>query len=192
MPPNGHPEICCNARTRSAPDDAPKEDVGEWAGEGYCRRAAGEGTDHNGEGRCRYHGGAHNGRPKSHGLYSFRREELREKFSEAEGMESPGDLWTEVSVLRTLLSEYLEGVDQVDGDVLRDVSKIQKALRRTVDNIHEMLMRTRPTEEEVEQLTTRFATILRNYVPEDDRDEALAKLRSAVGDDRQHRLESGR
>lgn len=191
MPPNGYAEVVCNGRTRKAPDDAPKRDVGEWAGDGYCRRPAGEGTDHLGEGRCRYHGGGDNGRPRTHGLYSFRREELREKLSEAEGMEQPGDLWTEVAVLRTLLSEYLEDVENVDGDVLQDVTKIQKELRRTVDNIHEMLMRTRPTEEEVNQLTSRFASILRQYVPEPNRDEALQALRDAVSNGEQHRLESG-
>jgi hypothetical protein len=191
MPPNGHPETCCNARTSSAPDDAPKADVGEWAGEGYCRRAAGEGTDHNGEGRCRYHGGAHNGRPATHGLYSFKRERLREKLSAADGMESPGDLWTEVAVLRTLLSDYLEDVDEVDGDVLQDVSKIQKELRRTVDNIHEMMVRTRPTQEEVQRLINSFATILRNYVPEEDRTDALDELDRAVGDGRPAAIPSG-
>lgn len=189
MPADGHPEICCNARTRNAPDSASKQDVGEWAGDGYCRRVAGEGTDHRGEGRCRYHGGAENGRPISHGLYSFKREKLREKLDAADGMESPGDLWTEVAVLRTLLSDYLEDVDEVDGDVLSDVSKIQKELRRTVDNIHEMMIRTRPTEEEVERLTDSFAQILRTYVPEEDRADALDELDRAVRGGGQRALE---
>lgn len=188
------PKTCCNARVRydgHNPQDRDKMDPGPWGGPGYCKAPAGHKTDHNGEGRCNLHGGSHNGRPATHGLYSFRREELREKLSEAEGMEQPGDLWTEVAVLRTLLSEYLEDVDDVDGDVLQDVTKIQKELRRTVDNIHEMLMRTRPTEEEVNQLTSRFASILRQYVPEPDRNEALQALRDAVGNGEQHLLESG-
>lgn len=178
----------CNARLRQNghdPDELPKREPGlEHAGDGYCQRQT---TGR----RCRMHGG-NGGRPASHGLYSFRREELRERLSQAEGMESPGDLWTEVAVLRTLLSEYLEDVDEVDGDVLQDVTKIQKELRRTVDNIHEMLMRTRPTEAEVERLTDTFAQIIRAYVPECDRDEALNELERAVRDGAQRALESGR
>lgn len=53
----------CNAKTRDG---------------GYCALVAGYGTDHKGEGRCKYHGGAGSGAPKGnqnaqkHGLYSQR------------------------------------------------------------------------------------------------------------------------
>lgn len=180
MPPNGHPETCCNARTGDAPDDAPKREVGEWAGEGYCRRAAGEGTDHNGEGRCRYHGGGNNGRPPTHGLYSFKREELEEKFREAYSGQDWADLRAEIAAVRALLSDYLEDLEKVDADSISDVTKLVAELRRLTGDLQEMLHRERLTRDEEQELITRFAQILRRHVPEGQRDDALTELQSAV------------
>lgn len=58
----------CNAKADGAEDQEP----------GYCSLPAGWGTDHNGEGRCKFHGGAGSGAPKgnqnaqTHGIYSQR------------------------------------------------------------------------------------------------------------------------
>jgi hypothetical protein len=181
MPPNGHPETCCNARTSDAPEDAPKADVGEWAGEGYCRRAAGEGTDHNGEGRCRYHGGAHNGRPVETGLHSNLRAELREFVTEAASMDSPGDLTGELAVLRGLLYRWLEGKDDPDKGDIEAAHKLLKEIRRTSDTIHKQMTRERLTKEEENELLNSVASIIRTYVPEADRDDALDELAAVAG-----------
>lgn len=173
----------CNARKKGNGDKLEKRDPGpEHEGDGYCSQTTSGG-------RCYMHG-RDSVQPTTHGLYSFKRERLREKMSAADAMEQPGDLWTEVAVLRTLLSDYLEDVEEVDGDVLQDVKKIQGELRKTVNNIHEMLTRTRPTEAEVERMIDGFAQILREYVEEENRrDAALQDLQRLVGNDRPAALE---
>jgi len=183
----------CNGRKRSADtSDLPKADPGEWAGEGYCKHPAGRDTGHTGRGRCSKHGGC-GGNKKSHGLYSFRREELREKFESADTKEQPGDLWTEVAGGRALIADYLENIEgSVDADDMSNVEKLMSELRKQVDNIHQMAMRNRPTEQEVRKMTAGMAQLLRDYVPEGKREGALSELEDTVGMDRRSALPSGR
>jgi hypothetical protein len=175
----------CNARLKGNGDTHPKAEPGLHAGDGYCEHPTGGG-------RCRMHGGTDNGRPPTHGLYSARREELREKVHDALNLDRPGDLWAEVGVLRALLSEYLDRLDGVDGDAIQDVTRLQAELRKTVDTISEIMNRNAPSEEEINTLIAQFANILQRYVPEEDRYDALNELQSAVGDRGPAALESGR
>ena len=174
----------CNARLKGNGDDLEPVGPGAHAGDGYCKRKTTGG-------RCRMHG-RDAGRPPSHGLYSARREELREKVHDALDLDTPGNLWGEVAVLRALLSDYLDRLDEVDGDSIQDVTKLQGELRKTVDTISAIMDRNAPSEEEVERLITSFANILERYVPEDDRHDALNELQSAVGDRGPTALKSGR
>jgi hypothetical protein len=178
----------CNARTKSGdgtPNDLEVRDPSpDHAGPGYCERKTSGG-------RCRSHG-RDAGRPPSHGLYSARREELREKLHDALDLDTPGNLWGEVAVLRALLSDYLGRLNEVDGESIQDVTRLQAELRKTVDTINEMMVRSAPSEEEINTLITQFANILQRYVPEDDRHDALNELQSAVGDRGSAALESGR
>lgn len=48
----------CNGRKKKHPEGIPKLEPGLHGGEWYCKAAAGAGTDHPGEGRCKHHGGA--------------------------------------------------------------------------------------------------------------------------------------
>lgn len=177
----------CNGRKRGDewdPDEREKVPVGQWQGPGYCKKAAGYGTDHVGEGRCQDHGGL-GGKPARHGLYAGSlRKDLRRSLDSAEGKDQPGDMWKEVAVLRALLDRYLKRLDEVDGQALDDVSKLQGEIRKTINTIHEMMMRTRPTEQEVDRLVTGFADILRTYLGEQDRKAALEDLRSLTGTER--------
>jgi hypothetical protein len=174
----------CNGRTDAldSRDEYPKAEPGPHAGDGYCERPAGWGTSHSGEGRCKLHGGANvdGGRPPSHGLYSFKREELEEKYREAYSEQDWADLRAEIAAVRALLSDYLEGMDAVDSDGIADVTKLIAELRRLTGDLQEMLHRERLTREEEEKLFNTFATILRDYVPESDRDQALDALEQAV------------
>jgi hypothetical protein len=183
----------CNARKGSADTSKlSKEDPGEWAGEGHCKNLAGKGTDHKGYGRCSRHGGA-GGNKKSHGLYSFRREELREKFANADTKEQPGDLWTEVAVVRALIADYLENIEgAVSAEDMHNVEKLMSELRKQVDGIHQMAMRSRPTEQEVRRMTAGMAQIIKDYVPKERREGALSELEDTVGLDRRSALPSGR
>jgi len=181
MPAPSHD--CCNGRIRRNewdPSNREKVEPGEWQGPGYCKEPLGAGTDHTGEGRCQHHGGL--GKPVKHGLYSSGlRQEIRESVEKGEGKDQPGDMWKEVAVLRGLLDRYLSDLEEVDGENLNDVSKLQSEIRKTINTIHEMMMRTRPTEQEVDRLVTGFADILRNYVDEKSRKAALEDLRSLTG-----------
>ena len=183
MPDSDPEQTYCNARLKGRGDDLEKRDPGPHAGDGYCSNTTTGG-------RCRMHG-RDSGRPASHGLYSARREELREKVHAALDLDTPGDLWAEVAVLRALLSDYLDRLDEVDGQSIQDVTKLQGELRKTVDTISAIMDRNAPTEEEVERLITTFANILQRYVPEDDRTDALNELESAVGNHRPRALEGG-
>ncbi|MCS3758290.1 hypothetical protein GGP90_003104 [Salinibacter ruber] len=163
----------CNARNKGNGDTLQKRDPGpEHAGDGYCSRM----TD---GGRCRMHG-KNGGAPVKHGLYSFKRKRLRKRFNEAEDVQAPGDLWTEVSVLRALLSDYLAELEDLDGDALSDVSSIVSELRKVVDTLHQIQTRNAPTQSEVRRMTEHMGQILKEYVPEDRRADALKELEERI------------
>lgn len=175
----------CNARLRQNgydPEDRPKvEPSDEWAGDGYCKRQ----TE---TPRCRMHGGANTseGRPPRHGLYSFKREDLEEKFREAYAGDDWADLRAEIAAVRALLSDYMEGIDEVDGETIGDATKLFAEVRRLTSNLQKMLHRERLTRDEEQKLFNTFAEIIRDHVPESEQDAALGKLEaaSAGGEDR--------
>ncbi len=162
----------CNARLKTRDEDLPKAEPGEWAGEGYCKRPVSDG-------RCKDHGG-NGGRPPEHGLYSFKRTELEERFREAYGGDDWADLRAEIAAVRALLSDYLSSLEDVDGQSIADATKLFAELRRMTGDLQEMLHRERLTREEEQKLFNTFATILRDYVPESDRDQALDALEQAA------------
>lgn len=82
-----------------------------------CEQAAGWGTDHPGEGKCKLHGGSVTGRPPETGEYSRyaiinrpRLAELREHF---EKDPNPLDLLPEVIELRTRVADFSERYDEL-------------------------------------------------------------------------------
>jgi hypothetical protein len=80
--------------------------------EGYCSNSAGFGTDHEGIGRCKEHGGAlGSGRPKSFlKPTQFFSDEILKKLEELDSV-NPGALAnvdSEVTVLRSLLYKYMQ------------------------------------------------------------------------------------
>ncbi len=159
----------CNARLKGRADDLQKREPGdEWAGEGYCQRQTVQR-------RCRDHGG-NGGRPPEHGLYSFKRTELEERFREAYGGDDWADLRAEIAAVRALLSDYLGSLEEVDGESIADATKLFAELRRMTGDLQEMLHRERLTREEEQKLFNTFAAIIRDHVPESEQDEALGKL----------------
>jgi len=171
MPTDTDQTTYCNARINGT--DVPKIDPGPHGGDGYCSRPAGWGTEAE-SGRCKLH----NGRKSSHGLYSFKREELEERFREAYSGQDWADLRAEIAAVRALLSDYLSDLDDVDGDSIADATKLFAELRRMTGDLQEMLHRERLTRDEEQKLFDTFATIIRDYVPESDRDDALHELES--------------
>ena len=176
----------CNARLKGNGDLEKRDPATEYAGDGYCKR-------HSGGGRCRMHGGTEDiGRPVETGLYSSRREELREKIGQAKAKDTPGSLWDEVAVLRALLGEFLERMGEVDAEAIDGATKLQKEIRRTIDTIHQQMNREAPSPEEIERLITAFSDILQRYVPDSKQGEALDELRSAIRNGGPDRIEGGR
>jgi hypothetical protein len=71
-----------------------------------CRNVAGKGTDHLGEGRCRYHGGA---TPIKHGLYSkIRRRRLGQRIAEIANGPDLMQLTDELAMLKALLEQQID------------------------------------------------------------------------------------
>lgn len=79
-------------------------------GGGTCKHSAGKRTDHPGEGRCWLHGGAN---PIKHGRYStIKRPRLAELIATFEGDPDPLNILPEVTLLRALITDYVERYDE--------------------------------------------------------------------------------
>ncbi len=77
---------------------------------GNCKRRAGAGTDHVGEGRCKHHGGK---TPIKTGRYSkISRPRIKELVEQFENDENKLDLLPEVLLLRALIQDYIERYDE--------------------------------------------------------------------------------
>ncbi len=119
-----------------------------------CEKPAGWGTDHQGEGKCKYHGGASKGAPKGnknavkHGIYE---KEIKKKMNEDEkevysNISTEEGLEQELKILRFKLLRLLEPVEQqkiIDGGRIAtieidEVTK-SKAIAKLVDNIRKLI-----------------------------------------------------
>lgn len=88
------PTTLCNARTRSG---------------GTCSRVAGFGTDHLGQGRCKYHGGA---TPIRSGRYStITRPRIAELVAQFEDDPDPLNMLPELAAARALFVDFVERYD---------------------------------------------------------------------------------
>lgn len=77
-----------------------------------CKRPAGWGTDHPGQGRCKLHGGL---TPAPTGRYaSVERPRVRELLERFESDPDPMNLLPEVQLLRALLLDYINRFDEQD------------------------------------------------------------------------------
>lgn len=130
-----------------------------------CAKSAGWGTDHNGTGKCKLHGGASKGPPKGtqnalkHGIYArlFKPEELDA------AAEMAGSVDTELAIARLNLAKLLEQ-QQKQGDLV------------VIDQIEEktVAVQSDDTEAKVESLKKRRATDAKRcgeyYDPDEDDD----------------------
>ena len=129
-------------------------------------------------GRCRMHGGTNDGRPVKHGRYSTKhKQNLQDRLEEYRTEDNPAELWEELALLRALLQDHLDSPD-LDPTV---VVTLVKEIRKTLDTINKIMSRTALTAAEVEYLQGAVADVIRSYVPDRNRDDALDRLRSAVG-----------
>jgi hypothetical protein len=143
-----------------------------------CKRPAGWGTDHVGEGRCKLHGG-NAGRPPKHGRYSVKaREGLEDKIWQYREEENPAEQWDELALLRALLQEWLDDLGTLDEDAVSVILDLQREIRRTLDTINKIQTRTALTQAEVEYLQARMADVLKTHVPKERRADAIEDLKA--------------
>lgn len=114
----------CGAKTRSG---------------GVCKKQAGWGTDHLGEGRCRLHGGA---TPIKHGRYStITRPRVRELLDQYENDPEPLNLLPEVKLLRALLTDFVERYDEITDATLAWHNSWGEEYRKAVATWREKMLR---------------------------------------------------
>ena len=81
-----------------------------------CQNIAGKGTDHLGEGRCRFHGGS---TPVTRGLYSkVQRTRLGQRMAEVENDPNLHTLEPELALLKVVLEHSVENYDRHEAAVL--------------------------------------------------------------------------
>lgn len=98
-PTKPEPHVTCGARLKGRP--------------GTCTKPAGWRTDHPGQGKCHFHGGA---TPIKHGRYSsIQRADLREKIEKFTADPDPLNLAPEVALLRAFVEEFIERWDAIYG-----------------------------------------------------------------------------
>lgn len=94
------PHVACGAKLKS--------------GKGLCSKAAGWRTDHPGQGKCYFHGGA---TPIKSGVYSgIQRPGLREKIDKFAQHEDPYNLEPELALLRAFVEDLIERWDAIYGE----------------------------------------------------------------------------
>ena len=101
-----------------------------------CQNIAGKGTDHVGEGRCRFHGGA---TPIKHGLYSkVRRTRLGQRMTEIENDPDLLNLETELALLKVLAEQNAQNYQKHEAALLawhRAESPAYRKLIETLDPV---------------------------------------------------------
>ena len=94
-----------------------------------CQNRAGKGTDHLGEGRCRYHGGS---TPINHGLYSkIPHARLGQRIAEIANRTDLLQLNGEMATLKALLEQWIEK-DQSLADALQSWDRTTRPAFKTL------------------------------------------------------------
>lgn len=166
----------CGAKTRAGGD---------------CRRPAGWGTSHVGQGRCKLHGGKA-GAPIKTGRYSLtHRKSLEAKALAFAADPNPADLTGELSLMRALLQDYLDRFTDNTRLPYEDIARLFEmieAISRLVERIAKMLNATALTQAEVQYLQARIADLLSAYVPDpSDRARFIAELAESIGNSARNR-----
>ena len=137
-------------------------------------------------GRCRMHGGTSPGRPIIHGRYSLKhRASLADKAQEFMDDPEPGNLLSELALMRALMQDYLdrfpEGVTLPAADVFRLLAMIH-SLSKLVERISRILNQTALTQAEVQFLQGRLADIIVTFIDDPDkRIECLDEIEASFG-----------
>ena len=106
----------CNVRKAGQAENLDPLGVGPWGGEGYCKRHAGHGTDHLGQGRCKNHGGC---TPTRSGKYSkITRANLKDLVDRFTNVADPLDMLDDLAMARAYLFKFVENYDEIVDSLL--------------------------------------------------------------------------
>ncbi len=141
-----------------------------------CKKQAGWGTPHVGEGRCRLHGGLA-GRPPTHGRYStVKRASLQGKIEKFYNDPSAGDLSSELALMRALLQDYIDrfedGIPLGVDDIERMYAMVD-GIGKTVERIAKILAMTALTQAELQLLQVTLIDALREFIPDPEKQRAF-------------------
>ncbi|MFW5968953.1 MAG: hypothetical protein ACOCV2_15620 [Persicimonas sp.] len=147
-----------------------------------CQQPAGFGTDHVGEGRCKFHGGA---TPAKHGLYSMyssrRLADRLEQMRKAEG--ELADLADDILLARAVISTQTEQADALDAAKAKELLQLLERLSRIIARQHKIRHGEEytVTVEEVDQFTEVVKqTIRREFDRARSADELIASIGAAL------------
>lgn len=173
----------CNSRKSGHEGLKKEEPDDEHAGPGYCKRVAGAGTDHKGEGRCRYHGGRGGGEI-THGLYAKEiSDQIKAKYEDAKNtdIESMAD---ELAMMRATVKNAVEKME--DSEIAEHAPKIIDMLdkvSRNVERLHKILYGEKHTVR-IEEIDVIVGVIIKTvdevYDETDTSEELLDELESAI------------
>lgn len=163
------PDQLCNAKKKSG---------------GTCRRPAGAGTDHLGQGRCRRHGGTGTSRMIVHGWYSqvthHRIKDLLGRLTQIEM--NAMDLIPEANLLRAMTIDYVNRYDQfvealmawyADPDSkqrprrvmdIQDAAHLVESISRVVQRMHQIQSEGAISLETFQRVTEHMGMIVTKYV----------------------------
>lgn len=130
----------CNARKSGNGDLQKREPAEEHAGDGYCGRTAGAGTEHTGRGRCKHHGGLSGDDDRvTHGFYSENMGEvLREKIETVREADIES-IEEEIYLMRALLANVVEGMsDDQLADAAPELIDQADKVTRNIERLHKI------------------------------------------------------
>jgi len=132
-----------------------------------CKRPAGWGTAHLGEGRCKLHGG--NAKIK-HGRYSKLSNPLGIKIQEHMQDTDPLDMTAELSSLKAMLEIWMDknGDESMVAQAMSGAIPLIDGIRKTVDTIHKMQTRELLTSREMEMSIMTLIQIISEEVKDSD------------------------
>jgi hypothetical protein len=173
----------CNGRKKGR-SDLEKIDPGEQhGGEGYCENDAGAGTQHEGAGRCRFHGGLQDGDGRlTSGLYSENAPDvLADRIQQARESVDVEDLEEEIHLMRAALDRLTESFDTLPPDEIERLVKVASKVTRTVERLHKIRYGEQQTIrlEEVDQFVSTVQDTIRR---EWENCETAEEMIEAVGE----------
>jgi len=150
----------------------------------YCRAKAGWGTDHFGQGRCKFHRGR---TPIKHGRYSkVKREQLGDLIAQMEADPDPLNVLSELAVARALLRDWIDRhADLCDaliqwnlelGDFERpkripdihEVMPLLEGISKAVKRIEDVRSSNAISRPDLARLMHELARVVEHHVPDEE------------------------